>query len=88
MSTLARSSLLVVCALLAHSSLASAGFLFVAGEDDAVLERELLRVAATGHRLVAAGAGVDVSGSSRLVALLESASRVYEYAVITCSGSR
>jgi hypothetical protein len=85
-------ALLLLAALLvpALPAAAQTEFRLVAGADAKILERELQSAGVDGFRFLAAGEGLDVSGRSRIVALLErdaAAAVSRDFSVLTCSGN-
>lgn len=85
-----RQALAAAALAIAALAPAQAGFRLVAGEDAEILERELRTAGAQGYRFLAAGEGLDVSGHSRVVVLLErdaAAGAVFEYSALACNGN-
>jgi len=85
-------ALLLLAALLAPALPAAAQteFRFVAGGDAEILEHELQAAGEDGFRFLAAGEGLDVSGRSRIVALLERdtpATLSRDFSVLASSGN-
>ncbi len=78
----------VVLALLATPAVAEPAYRLVAGADADELQRELKAAGASGYGFLAAGEGLDVSGRSRIVALLERHDEgPRDYSVLHCSGN-
>lgn len=85
-----RCALALFLTALAMPALAQPAYRFVAGEEAELLERDLRAAGSNGYRFLAAGEGLDVSGRSRIVALLErdsSSQRPLDYSVLHCSGN-